>query len=217
MKKLLLLLIFMLTIMSLKAQDTLTFSQKNSSMFSNKYFLYPKSKTFEHKYMTDDLQIWYGKGTYEILKGKIHLNFGDSEKDIKAINQITKIYDNKKLTDTLTIKIYDDKYDIQTAFIKRNGKTIYSNFEGIIKLPKEELINETNPFLEIFIQGSYSKIELKNIVELNIIKINAYDIYSYYHFESNFERILKYRNNELVSGDYYNTTNNQKVIFELKK
>jgi len=217
MKKSLLLLIFVLIITNLSAQDTLVFSQENSAMFSNKYMLYPKSNTFEHKYMTDDLQIWYGKGTYEIRKRKIILSFGDSEKDIKKTNQITKIYDNQNITDSLTIVIYDEKYGQSIAFIKKNGKTIYSDFDGIIKISKDDFRNEENPIIEAFIQGSDVNIELTSIAQLKTIKISAYDIYRYYHFESNFERILKYKNNQLESNDYYNTTNNRKVKFELEK
>ncbi len=201
----------------MSAQDTLVFSQKESSMFSNKYYLFPKSKTFEHKFKTDDAQIWYGKGTYEIEKGKLYLSFGDSEKNIKKLNQITKIYDYQNNSDSLTIVIYDEKYGQRTAFIKKNDKTFYSDFEGIIKISKDDFSNEENQIIEVFIQGSNVNIELTEIVQLKTIKISAYDIYSYYHFESNFERILKYTNNELESNDYYNTTKNRKVKFELEK
>ena len=202
----------------MSAQDTLVFTQKNSAMFSNKYFLYPKSKTFEHKFLTDDLQIWYGKGTYEILKGKLYLNFGDSEKGIKDENRITKIYDQSTKSDTLTIKFFDKTQNPPIGHIKFDSEYFYTDFDhGTIRIPKNKFGQSENPVVETFIQGSLINIDLNKISELNTLKISANDIYSHYHFESNFERILKYKNDELTSYDFYNTTNKRKVIFILEK
>lgn len=218
MKKPFLLIVFVLTILKLSAQDTLVFSQENSSLFSNKYFLYPKSKTFEHKFKTDDGQLWYGKGTYEIKKKKLILSFGDSEKGIKDDNKITKIYDRNNNTDTLLVEIFDKKLNSSSGHIKFKEKYFYGGFDnGIIKIPKSIFENIENPIVETFIQGSLVNIELTKITELNILKISAFDIYSYYHFESNFERILTFNNDELNSDDFYNTTNKRKVKFIIEK
>jgi hypothetical protein len=217
MKKSLLLLIFVLTIMNLSAQDTLTFSQTNSSMFSNKYYLYPKSKTFEHKYMTDDLQIWYGKGKYEIIKGKLHLNFGDSEKNIKEVSKISKIYDKSNFSDTLKIQFYNKSNTPSLGIINYDDKNIYSDDDGIITIPKNNFESENQQTIKTFILGSEVNIELNNLKELNTINIFAYELFINYHFESNFKRVLDFKEDELFSSDYYYTTNKRKVIFELEK
>ncbi|MEW7280576.1 hypothetical protein ABW636_18465 [Aquimarina sp. 2201CG1-2-11] len=214
MEKPFVLLFFLLMIMRLSAQDTLVFSQQNSSMFSNKYFLYPKSKTFEHKFKTDDGQLWYGKGTYKINKGKLFLSFGDSEKDIKKENRIVKIYDQTKKTDTLIVKFIDKKQNPSSGHIKFKEEYFYSDFDsGTVKIPKNRFKKIDNPIVETFIQGSLINIELTKLSELKFLKITAYDIYSYYHFESNFERVLKFQNDKIISADFYNTVNKRKVKF----
>ena len=187
-------------------------------MFSKKYFLYPKSETFEHKFKTDDGQLWYGKGTYKIKKGKFFLSFGDSEKDIKKENRITKIYDQVKKTNTLTVKFVDKKQNTPSGHIKFKEEYFYTDFDnGIIKIPKSRFKMNDNPIVETFIQGSLINIELTKLSELNSLKITAFDIYNYYHFESNFERVLKLHNNEIISADFYNTTNKRKVKFVAEK
>ncbi|MBS9463344.1 hypothetical protein KIM67_13075 [Flagellimonas sp. 389] len=214
MKKSFLLFIFVLIISQLSAQDTLVFSQENSLMFSNKYYLYPKSKTFEHKFKTDDGQIWYGKGAYKIDGGKLFLSFGDSEKEIKIENRITKIYDQSKKTDTLIVKFNDLKQNQISGYIKFKEEYFYANFDnGTIKIPKSKFKKVDDPTVETFIQGSLVNIELTKLAELKYLKITASDMYSYYHFESNFKRILKFSNNEIISADFYNTTNKRKVKF----
>ncbi|WP_163417369.1 hypothetical protein [Flagellimonas sp. HSM57] len=198
----------------MSAQDTLVFSQENSLMFSNKYYLYPKSKTFEHKFKTDDGQIWYGKGAYKIDGGKLFLSFGDSEKEIKIENRITKIYDQSKKTDTLIVKFNDLKQNQISGYIKFKEEYFYVDFDnGTIKIPKSKFKKVDDPTVETFIQGSLVNIELTKLAELKYLKITTSDIYSYYHFESNFKRILKFSNNEIISADFYNTTNKRKVKF----
>ncbi|GAL82667.1 hypothetical protein JCM19274_2946 [Algibacter lectus] len=211
-------MIFVLTILKLSAQDTLVFSQENSSMFSNKYFLYPESKTFEHKFNTDDGQLWYGKGTYKIKKKKLFLSFGDSEKEIKDENRITKIYDPINKTDTLLVEIIDKKLNSASGHIKFKEEYFYGDFEnGTVEIPKSKFENIENPIVETFIQGSLINIELTRISELSVLKITAFDIYNNYHFESNFERILTFSSDELKTKDFYNTTNKRKVKFIMEK
>ncbi len=45
------------------AQDSLVYSQKDAQLFSNSYTFFPDG-TFKHFYLTDDGQVWYGKGNY---------------------------------------------------------------------------------------------------------------------------------------------------------
>jgi len=199
-----------------KAQDTLVYSQKKSSLFSNKYYLFTKSKTFEHKYRTDDGQIWYGKGKYIIKKSKIIFEFGDTEREIKIQNRISKIYDYSKTKDTLTIIIVDINNLEYLGNIKYKEKHFLSRFDdGIIKIPKTEFENEKNAEIEFYLQGSMIKIKLNDLKHLNLIEIKAKDIDENYHFESNFDRILKYKQNRIISKDYYSTSRKKKVIFEL--
>ncbi|GAA4116431.1 hypothetical protein GCM10022393_17090 [Aquimarina addita] len=186
-------------------------------MFSNKYLLYPKSKTFEHFFSTDDLQLWYGKGTFKIKKKNIHLSFNDSEKGIKKNNRIDKIYNQSKKTDTLTVRFYDDKNNPPSGHIRYNEKYFYTDFDiGIIKISKDEFNGNESPVVETFIQGELVTIKLSELKKLETLTITAYDIYSYYHFESNFNRVLKFSKNQLKSADFYHTTNKRKVIFELE-
>ncbi len=210
------LFIFLLVTIKMFAQDTLVYSQKNSVMFSNKYLLFPKTNKFEHVFKTDDGQTWFGKGTYTIKKNKIILNFGDSEENIKSETQIEKIYDKSNVFDTLVIKFIDKKISQSMGHIKYNEKYYYTDFGGQLKIPKLELKNEEIPIVETFIQDSIINIELRDINELSTILITAYDIYSYYHFESNFTRVLNFKNNKIKSDDFYGTTK-YKAIFELLK
>ena len=210
------LFIFLLVTIKMFSQDTLIYSQKNSLMFSNKYLLFPKTKEFEHLFKTDDGQTWYGKGTYTIKKGKIILDFGDSEENIKSETQIEKIYDKSKVFDTLVVKFIDKKISKSMGHIKYNKKYYYSDFDGQLKIPKSELKNDELPILETFIQGSIINIKLRDINELSTLIITAYDIYSYYHFESNFTRVLNFKNNKIKSDDFYGTTK-KNAIFELLK
>jgi hypothetical protein len=62
----------------LLAQDSLVLFQEKASMFSNKYVFFSNG-TFRHEYLTDDLQMWYGTGTY-LDKGMTRiLQFGSAE------------------------------------------------------------------------------------------------------------------------------------------
>jgi hypothetical protein len=76
--KLFLLILFVLASNLVSAQDSVVVSQRESIMFSNKYVFY-KNGIFKHYFHTDDLQLWYGKGTYKD-KGKTrYLNFGGKD------------------------------------------------------------------------------------------------------------------------------------------
>lgn len=209
--------LFLLIGFQLFAQDTLIFSQKDASLFSNKYYLYPNTKTFEHKFKTDDGQIWYGKGTYEIAKGKVYLSFGDSDKEIKKDDRITKTYDRSNKTDTLTIKFIDKSQVHNSGHVKFGEKYFYSDFdEGIIKIPKTVFKETDNPILETYVQGLIIKLKLDKLDTLTTIEVIAYNIYGDYHFESNFNRVLKFRDDELKSDDFYSTTTKKTVTFELE-
>ncbi|SHK38201.1 hypothetical protein SAMN04488007_2908 [Maribacter aquivivus] len=214
MKKQFLFSIFVFISMQLFAQDTLVFSQENSSMFSNRYFLNPESKTFEHKYNTDDGQLWYGEGNYEIKRNRLFLRFGDSEKAIKSDNQITKIYDRVNKTDTLIVQIIDTQEDFAFVHIKYNEEYFYGDLDnGLVKIPKSKFKDIENPIVQTSLQGSLISIELTEISELNFIKITGIDINTIYHFESNFKRNLSFKKNKLKSKDFYNTSKKKKVIF----
>ena len=214
MNKQFLSLTLILISMQLFAQDTLVFSQENSSMFSNRYFLNTESKTFEHKYKTDDGQLWYGEGKYEIKRNRLCLHFEDSEKAIKSENQIIKIYDRVNKTDTLTVQIIDTQADFAFVHIKYNEEYFYGDLDnGLVKIPKNKFKDIENPIIQTSIQGSPLAIELTEISDLNFIKITAIDINTIYHFESNFKRNLSFKKNKLKSKDFYNTSKKRKVIF----
>ncbi|WP_405413972.1 hypothetical protein [Maribacter sp. Asnod1-A12] len=213
MKKQFLILTLILISKQLFAQDTLVFSQKNSSMFSNKYYLFPESKVFEHRYNTDDGQLWYGKGNYEIKRNKLFLSFRDSEKAIKSKNQIAKIYDRVNKTDTLIVQIID-KQEVAFVHIKYNEEYFYGDLDnGLVKIPKSKFKDIENPIIKTSLQGSPIAIELTEISELNFVKITGIDINTIYHFESNFKRNLSFKKNKLKSKDFYNTSKKRKVIF----
>lgn len=194
---------------SVLAQDTLVYVQENSVMFSNKYFLYPNTKTFEHKYRTDDGQLWYGKGSYEIKKNKLFLNF---KKNLNAINKdslIKKKYDALK-NDSLTIIFLENKTEPSVGTIVHNKMEYSTNFDGIIKISKK--VFNKNDLIEVK-YSELDKIELNNIDELNTITIM--NIFEDIHYESDFQRILKIRNDILISEDFYGTSTKERVKFIL--
>jgi len=144
----------------------------------------------------------------------LFLSFDDSEKEIKEMNRITKIYNKSEKTDTLIVKFFDKKESPPMGHVKFNDQYFYADYEGgLVKIPKSTFVNEENPIVETFIQGAIVKIELINVTELHSLEINAYHIYGTYHFESNFERVMKYRGTELKSKDFYNTTRKRTVTF----
>ena len=189
------------------AQDTLVYVQENSLMFTNEYFLYPNTKTFEHKYKTDDGQLWYGKGYYEIKKNKLFLNF---EKNPNAINKdslIKKKYDAVK-KDSLTIIFLENRTEPSVGTIVHNKMEYHTNFDGIIKISKKVFNN--NDLIEVK-YSELDKIQLNNIDELNTITIM--NIFEDIHYESDFQRILKIRNDILISEDFYGTSRKKRVKF----
>ncbi len=191
------------------AQDTLVYVQENSIMFSNQYFLYPNTKTFEHKYKTDDGQLWYGKGSYEIKKSKLFLNFEKNLNEINKDSLIKKKYDAVK-KDTLTIIFIENKTEPSVGTIVHNKMEYATNFDGIIKISKK--VFNKNDLIEVK-YSELDKIELNNIDELNTITIM--NIFEDIHYESDFQRILKIRKDVIISEDFYGTSKDENVKFIL--
>lgn len=191
------------------AQDTLVYVQENSVMFTNEYFLYPNTKTFEHKYKTDDGQLWYGKGSYKIKKGELFLSFDRLPNEINKDSLVKKEYNSVK-SDSLTVIFLENKIEPSVGSILHNNIEYTSNFDGIIKIPKKRIKN--NDLIEIK-YSELDKIELNNIDELNSITIM--NIFENIHYESGFQRILKIRKDILISEDFYGTSKNENVKFIL--
>ncbi len=57
------------------AQDSVVVYQEKANLFSNSYVFF-QNKTFKHYFVTDDLQIWYGTGTYTDNRKMRTLRFG---------------------------------------------------------------------------------------------------------------------------------------------
>ena len=64
------------------AQDSMVVTQQRAKMYSNKYVFF-KDGRFKHYYRTDDLQEWYGEGTYADKGRKRILKFGDANLNYK--------------------------------------------------------------------------------------------------------------------------------------
>lgn len=198
---------------SILAQNTIVFSQENSVLFSNKYILYPNLKTFEHKYSTDDGQLWYGKGTYNINGNKITFNFKNSNNYNPVL--INCYYNSKINSDSISIKFFDEsKKNVISSFVKINYNVFNSAFDGIISIKKS--VVKSNP-IKFYHNGIEQIINVKNIENLDSIEILGCNLVGLVHYESNFTRILKYENNSIISKDFYNTTNKRKVYFKIEK
>lgn len=74
--------ILTLVLQNTYSQDSITYTQSNSKMFSNNYVFF-KNGTFKHYYETDDGQYWYGIGTYTDKGRKRILEFGDVDLNFK--------------------------------------------------------------------------------------------------------------------------------------
>lgn len=121
MKKTILLIGFLFTILS-HSQEKLDYSQKDACMFSNHYYLYPATNTFEHEFRTDDAQTWYGYGTYTIKGGKIILEFEDSNEKRKPEEDVFINPDGTESRWSYPIH-YESNF---TRVLKYNGTTITS-------------------------------------------------------------------------------------------
>ncbi|KGO85545.1 hypothetical protein Q765_15130 [Flavobacterium rivuli WB 3.3-2 = DSM 21788] len=196
------------------AQDTLIYSQKDASMFSNYYYLYPKTKTFEHKFSTDDMQIWYGYGTFTIKGNKIAFVFGESY-DRHTQKRINQIYDTAKTSDTLQITFKDSASSPAFATLRYKDTFYYSDIEsGNITIPKKIFEEDPNPSIAIY---GFNKLELNNLAHLKEVEITMHDFFIRYHYESNFTRELIYKGNKLKSKDFYSTSRKRRVQFLLEK
>ncbi len=214
MKPFLFLLILLFLQAKLFAQDTIVFSQENSVLFSNKYILYPKSNKFEHKFKTDDGQLWYGQGIYNVEGNKISFHFKNSNKC--NLLKVNSIYNFEEKRETIKIKFLDeDNKTISPSYIKINDIVFNSDFDGLISIDKSKISSNIKS-IKFFHNGEGQKIKLENIQNINAIEIIGCDFNNSVHYESNFTRTLKYNKKKIISDDFYNTTNKRKVCFKIE-
>lgn len=91
-------------------QDTSTYCQMNSMLFSNCYIFIRKDSLdklgeFTQKILTDDLQSWYGTGSFKETRRKIKLTFSGKLPDMARTSLgtdkvfgITHLLNTKKAT-----------------------------------------------------------------------------------------------------------------------
>lgn len=189
---------FVLNVVS--AQDTICFRQEASVMFTSQYLLYPATKKFEHEYRDDNGGRWYGKGSYEIKGRHIYFHFKDAQKESLKINLYR---DSLNLSETLKIRFLDTNFEtIWPSKIQVGNQNFDSGFGGIIEIPKEIITSSGNTFT--FLNNSKKEsIHLENIDDLKQINILGCIFFTTIHYESNFTRKLKFRNNKIISKDYY--------------
>ncbi|KQC30852.1 hypothetical protein AAY42_13860 [Flagellimonas eckloniae] len=85
MKRSLLIISLSLISFTTKAQDSNTYIQNDAAMFSNRY-IFNSDGTFKHFFITDDGQVWYGRGNY-FNKGKYRtLYFKDADTTMNEYN-----------------------------------------------------------------------------------------------------------------------------------
>ena len=80
-------LLALLNCCCLTAQDSVVVYQEKANLFSNNYVFFP-NKTFKHYFVTDDLQVWYGTGTYTDNRKIRTLRFGTPDSTYKTILQV---------------------------------------------------------------------------------------------------------------------------------
>ncbi|AFM04727.1 hypothetical protein Fleli_2355 [Bernardetia litoralis DSM 6794] len=158
-------------------QDTVIYSQENASMFSNNYTFIKKDKAdnsgvFQQYSGTDDMQHWFGSGTFTETKRKIFLTF-DTTNNQNRIETVS----STNHSDTLYIKWFDwrgeqqEWFSIQFADTTKTKDTYRANFlMGFVKIPKEDL---TNKNLLLYAFGSNRNIFNFSVAE-NIDEINLF-------------------------------------------
>lgn len=82
-------LVIILTISKLYAQDSLVYTQSNSVMFSNRYVFF-NDGTFKHYFHTDDGRVWYGVGKFTDKGRKRTLNFKDADLTFNKYIELTR-------------------------------------------------------------------------------------------------------------------------------
>ncbi|WP_136667854.1 hypothetical protein [Flavobacterium sp. H122] len=194
-------------------QNTATYAQDKSIMFSNRYILNFDAMTFEHIYMTDDGQIWMGKGTYIIKSNMIILKFENPSLQTSALDLK---YLNDKSIDT-------NIFCLRNLSIQRKGylqSFVKTKLNGIITTPD----SEGNIYIDAT-KNSDAKIEflledkivfslfIEDLKKFNLLEIDGFSFEKPIHYESNFIRVLKFKGDYLISKDYYNTSKKKKVRF----
>lgn len=190
----------------LYCQDTLVYANSNSKAIQDQYFLFTRTNTFEHTSTSDKLETWYGKGKYELVKNKLKLIFGDSDR-FKKTNLVKHlaIYDlpNSK-NDTIIVKFLREAKTPIDGHLKFNKKLYQPDDEkGVIRLSKNIFKNTENPKIEVYINNQYKEIELEKIELLRALAISHYDFSETFHFESNFEKIIQVKKSDLISHSEY--------------
>ncbi|WP_041264010.1 hypothetical protein [Bernardetia litoralis] len=146
-------------------------------MFSNNYTFIKKDKAdnsgvFQQYSGTDDMQHWFGSGTFTETKRKIFLTF-DTTNNQNRIETVS----STNHSDTLYIKWFDwrgeqqEWFSIQFADTTKTKDTYRANFlMGFVKIPKEDL---TNKNLLLYAFGSNRNIFNFSVAE-NIDEINLF-------------------------------------------
>lgn len=126
------------------AQDTIIYAQKDAVMFSNRYYLIKdklesNSGTFYQISKSDDLQYWYGAGTFIETKKRIELDFNKSMEGNRAIS-----IQNSQRSDSLAIRWFDWWKQPQVWFKVRpvdpeSQKEYSDQVKGLIKIAKTDL------------------------------------------------------------------------------
>src|SRR3990167_9694713 len=88
-------LVIILTISNLHAQDSIVYIQSNSVLFSNRYVFF-NDGTFKHYFHTDDGQTWFGVGEFTDKGRKRILNFKDSDLTLIKNRELTHFESNFK-------------------------------------------------------------------------------------------------------------------------
>lgn len=133
-------LLFLVLPLPFFGQDSVVFDQAKAALFSNTYTFIRKDKadaygTFLQRSGTDDLQYWYGHGTFSETKHKIELLFDSTGEHNRIVQTASGLHD-----DTLYIHWFDWWGQEQVWFNVRTdaGTKKYScdDFSGLVKIPR---------------------------------------------------------------------------------
>jgi hypothetical protein len=168
--------LFWASLETVSAQDTTIYRQANADMFSNTYKFIKQNKSdnngiFIQRSGTDDMQHWYGEGTFTETKNFFFLKFDT----LKFHNRIETAL-NAAHSDTLYIKWFNWSGMDECWFSVRPTDTtlniVYSSdlLAGFVMIPKKELSTKE---LTLYAYSSDRKVISFSVPD-NVDEINIY-------------------------------------------
>lgn len=199
-------------------QDTLIYIQANASMFSNTYTFIKKVNSdnfgrFKQFSKTDDMQYWYGEGTFIEENRKIILSYDTSRHQ----NRIETSFEVEH-SDTIYIKWFDwwgeplKWVNVRYSDTTVNDTIFQSDWKsGLIKIATKDIQHNK---LSLFAYTSNRKIvDFEINTDINEVSIFANDTITIHTFDKTNETLKKNKKGFVTVGMW---TNNKKTKFVTK-